>query len=308
LKQVPDVVGMTADEAALACRDAGLQVALRHTGPPLAGPGEADRERRVLRSRLLTPDTIELLVAAPTAQRLPRLIPTHIAIICDGNGRWARSRGLSRDKGHRAGTESIRRVIEWCADLEVKYLSFYIFSTENWRRPADEVDGLMNLITESAAKDTDELVRSGVRIRVLGQLDGLPPAVRDAVNQVSELTAQGSKMVCNLLVNYGGRAEIVAACRALAAEAAAGARNPSSIDEAAFEANLLTVGMPDPDLVIRTAGDIRLSNFLLWQSAYSELHFAPVLWPDFTQHDLLWAIDDYSQRQRRFGGLVPEDG
>lgn len=306
MKQVSDVVGMTAGEASLACRNAGLQVALRHTGPPFAGPGGG--ERRVLRSRLLSSDTVELLVASPTAERLPRIIPKHIAIICDGNGRWAQARGLSRDKGHCAGTDNIRRVVQWCLELGVAYLSLYIFSTENWRRPADEVDGLMNLITEAAARDTDELVSSGVRICVLGQLEGLPPAVREAVGQISQLTEQGSKMVCNLLVNYGGRAEIVAACRALAGEVGGGSLPLSAVDAAAIEGKLLTAGIPDPDLVIRTAGDIRLSNFLLWQSAYSELHFAPVLWPDFSRGDLLWALDDFSQRQRRFGGLRSEDG
>ncbi len=304
MTQVPDTVGMTAHEAALACSNAGLQVVLRHTAPPRSGPGPG--EARVIRSQLLSPDTVELLIATPTAERLPRLIPRHLAIICDGNGRWAGARGLPREKGHRAGTDKIRSVVEWCLELGVEYLSLYIFSTENWRRPPDEVEGLMNLITESAAKDTAELVRSGVRIRVLGQLDGLPPAVREAVGRISELTTQCSKMVCNLLVNYGGRAEIVAACRSLVRQACSGAIDPSAVDEEALGRHLLTAGMPDPDLVIRTAGDVRLSNFLLWQSAYSELHFAPVLWPDFSRSDLFWALDDYSQRQRRFGGLQPE--
>lgn len=306
MKQVPDVVGMVVEEAARICGEAGLQIVLRQTGPPFTDPGSA--ERRVLRCQWLSPDTVELLVASPTAGRLPRAIPRHLAIICDGNGRWARARGLPREKGHRAGTDNIRRVVEWCLELGIAYLSLYIFSTENWRRPRDEVEGLMNLITEAAGKDTGELIQSGVRIRVLGQLDGLPAAVRDAVTQISRLTAEGSKMVCNLLVNYGGRAEIVAACRVLAGEAVRGSLSLSDVDEAALAQFLLTAGTPDPDLVIRTGGDVRISNFLLWQSAYSELHFTPVLWPDFSRSDLLWALDDFSQRQRRFGGLQAEGG
>jgi undecaprenyl diphosphate synthase len=256
----------------------------------------------------LSPDTVEILIAATEVDRLPRSIPQHIAVICDGNGRWARARGLDRSEGHRAGTENTRRVVEWCRDLGVKYVSLYVFSTENWRRPKSEVEVLMNLIVEGTVKANEDLAQSGVQIRVLGDLTGLPEVVRKAVDHVTRTTAGNRQIVVNLLLNYGGRADIVRACRSLAAECAAGSLSPDEIDEQAVAGRLHTAGSPDPDLIIRTAGDLRLSNFLLWQSAYSELHFSPVCWPDFSRAHLLSAIDDFSRRGRRFGGLNPEVG
>jgi len=307
LTGVPDVLGMPLSEAAGACREAGLKTVLRMTAPPLGTPAVGSVQR-VVRAEMLEPGTVELLVSAEEHEPVARTIPTHIAMICDGNGRWARARGLDRGAGHRAGTDHTRRVVEWCRDLGVKYLSLYVFSTENWRRPKAEVETLMNLIVEGAAKAGSDLLRSGVRIRVLGEPAGLPEAVRKTIAHVTELTAGGDKLTVNLLFNYGSRSEIARACRAIASKCVSGEIRPDEIDEDTVAANLHTAGMPDPDLVIRTAGDVRLSNFLLWQSAYSELHFSPVPWPDFSRSHLLWAIDDFSRRRRRFGGLDPEAG
>jgi undecaprenyl diphosphate synthase len=306
LRQVPDVAGLPADQARLACEQAGFQVAVRRTGPPWPVRAGGGRDDIVLCAHLAAPDQIELLTASPSPERAPRVIPKHLAIICDGNGRWAAARGLPRHEGHRAGVENVRRVVEWCAELGMEHLSLYAFSTENWRRPKDEVDLLMGLIVEGAKAGFERLASSGIRIRVLGHLSALPGHVRDIIDRVVAATAQGGGLTVNLLLNYGGRSDIVEACRRIAADAAAGRLSPGDVSEAAVSARLLTAGTPDPDLIIRTAGDLRISNFLLWQSAYSELHFTPVCWPAFRRGDLLAAIDDFSMRQRRFGGLIPE--
>ncbi len=303
---VPDVVGMPVSRAVSLLTDAGYQVSVRRTSPPWPVDA-ASQDGHVIRQQWPGPREVELLVAPEDPQRLPRRIPRHIAIICDGNGRWAKSRGLTRQEGHRAGTENVRKVVEWCRELGVEHLTFYAFSTENWRRPADEVRSLMDLIVEGARTAMDSLASSGVRVQVLGDTGGLPPAVRQTINKVAEATAGAAEMTVNLLINYGGRADIVKACRELAAAAARGRLRPEAIDELAVAGHLYTAGIPDPELVIRTAGDLRLSNFLLWQAAYSELHFSPVYWPAFSRSHLLAAIDDYSRRQRRFGGLIPEE-
>lgn len=307
MTEVPDVLGMSLERALEACRSAGLKAVVQITGPPQGVPA-AGSGARVVRALPLERGSVELLVTVESFERVPRTVPTHIAIICDGNGRWARIRGLDRSAGHRAGTEHTRQVVEWCHDLGVKYLSLYVFSTENWRRPQSEVQTLMDLIVEGAGQAGNDLLRSGVRVRVLGDLAALPETVRKTIAGVTEATAHGDRLTLNLMLNYGGRSEIVRACRDLAADCRAGRFDPDEIDEQVFAQRLYTAGVPDPELIIRTAGELRLSNFLLWQSAYTELHFSPVTWPDFGRAHLLRAIDDFSRRRRRFGGLDPEVG
>lgn|GEM_PF-33788 len=316
MRQLPDVAAMPLAGAQAACQQAGYRVVVRTTGPPwpstpAGGQPESgahgDRvEHVVVRASLLGPEEVELLVAPRDPQRVPPVVPRHVAIICDGNGRWALSRGLPRHEGHRAGTEHVRRVVDWCRELGIEYLSLYAFSTENWNRPRQEVEGLMSLIAEGARQGMEALAQAGVRVRVLGRPEGLPQFVLDIIRRVTELTARNQGMTVNLMLNYGGRADIVDACRKLAEAAMRGAVSPAEIDDKLLSDYLVTAGTPDPDLVIRTAGDLRLSNFLIWQSTYSELHFTPVYWPAFSRGDLLAALDDYSRRQRRFGGLAPE--
>jgi undecaprenyl diphosphate synthase len=229
-------------------------------------------------------------------------VPAHIAIIMDGNGRWAASRGLPRAAGHRAGREAVRRTIEAARELGVGVLTLYAFSTENWRRPHDEVRALMGLLHESILAEADELHRSGIQLRVCGALDGIAAGTRAELDRAVALTAGNRALILNIALNYGSRAELAQAARRLAAEAAAGARTPEGIDEAAVAAHLYTGDLPDPDLLIRTGREQRLSNFLLWQCAYAELLFLDVLWPDFGREHLVAAIAEYQQRQRRFGG------
>ena len=224
-------------------------------------------------------------------------IPTHVAIIMDGNGRWAEQRQLPRLAGHRAGTENIRRVIEECASFGVKHLTLYAFSTENWERPDEEVRGLMDILEDVIQKESEALHEQGVRLLHLGTLERLSPALQDAVRQAVELTKNNNRITLNVAFNYGGRAEILGAVRRLVQEGVP----LQDIDEATFSSYLYTAGMPDPDLIIRTAGEMRLSNFLLWQSAYSEYYCTTAFWPDFDQEELRMALIAYSQRHRRFG-------
>ena len=226
-------------------------------------------------------------------------LPNHVAIIMDGNGRWAERRGLPRLAGHRAGVERIRSIIKCLDECGVKYLTLYSFSTENWNRPEDEVQGLFSLLEETIDKETPELHRRGAKICHLGRLHELPPNLQQAINRAITLTHNNNKMVISLAFNYGGRTEIVDAVRRLIDEGV----SPQDIDEKLFSGYLYTVGVPDVDLVIRTGGEKRISNFLMWQSAYSELYFTRVLWPDFSKRHLERALAAYSQRQRRFGGL-----
>ncbi len=235
-------------------------------------------------------------------------IPAHVAIIMDGNGRWAASRGLPRAAGHRAGVEAARRTVDACRDLGVRVLTLYAFSTENWRRPADEVTALMALLAEAVREEASDLVRAGVQLRVSGDLQSLDPDLREQIAQVVRLTRDNHDLVLNVAYNYGGRAEIVAALRRLAADVARGALRPDAIDEALVDRYLYTAGLPDPDLLIRTGGEQRVSNFLLWQIAYTELYFCDVYWPDFTRSHLEAAIADYQQRRRRFGGVEDPAG
>jgi undecaprenyl diphosphate synthase len=246
---------------------------------------------------------------APPAATLDRLrVPRHIAIIMDGNGRWAASRGLPRATGHRAGRDAIRRTIEACREIGVSILTLYAFSTENWRRSPDEIESLMDLFHESLIQEANELHRSGIRLRMLGDLSAMPPEIREQFERVEALTRGNQALILNIAVNYGGRAELVHAARRIA-EAVAGGRLPvDAIDESAVEDGLYTTGLPDPELLIRTGFEQRLSNFLLWQAAYAELYFADLFWPDFDRRHLIAAVIDYQSRRRRFGGLADAAG
>ena len=228
-------------------------------------------------------------------------VPRHVAIIMDGNGRWARERRMPRPFGHRSGMRAVREVVEGAVEVGLEAISLFAFSQENWQRPTTEITALMSLLEEYIARDADELHARGVRVRALGALERLTPNAASAVEQVVARTAGNDRLTFNLFISYSGRAELVRAARLLAEEAAAGRLDPAAIDESTFAARLYTDGCPDPDLLIRTSGEQRISNFLLWQMAYSELYLSPVLWPDFTRRDLYQAIRDFQLRERRFG-------
>jgi len=228
---------------------------------------------------------------------LPHEIPTHIAIIMDGNGRWARSRGLPRLAGHRAGTENLRRIVEACIDFGVKYLTIYAFSTENWGRPKQEVSGLMNIFDDVFDRELVELNRQGAQLRHIGRMEGIPPNMKRRIIQGVEATKDNDKFVLNVAFNYGGRDEIVYAIQQIVKDGIP----EDEITEELVSEYLFTKGIPDPDLVIRTSGEQRISNFLLWQSAYAEWVFPDTFWPDFGREELLDAIRDYAHRERRFG-------
>ncbi len=234
----------------------------------------------------------------------PAEVPTHVAVIMDGNGRWAELRGLPRHEGHRRGLEALRRTVKNAADLGIEILTLYSFSTENWRRPPAEVSFLMGLLKRFVEKDLAELDASDVRVRIIGGRGDLAPDLLRLVEKAEALTRDNAGMTLVIAFNYGARDEIVRAARGLAAEVAAGKLAREAIDEAAFSARLDTAGLPDPELVIRTSGETRISNFLLWQAAYAEFVFTPVLWPDFDRAALEEALAEYRRRERRFGGLV----
>ena len=227
-------------------------------------------------------------------------LPTHVAIIMDGNGRWAKRRHMPRVAGHRAGVDAVRMTVETCAQLGLKALTLYAFSMENWKRPRFEVDTLWGLLKVYLLAELPLLMRHDIRFTAMGRLGALPIPVQAELEEVIRRTAGNRGLQLNLAINYGGRAEIVDAVKALVEEAR---RSDIVIDEAAVSAHLYTAGMPDPDLLIRTSGEMRVSNFLLWQIAYAELYVTQTLWPDFTRTDLLEAILDYQKRDRRFGGL-----
>ncbi|MEB3332916.1 MAG: isoprenyl transferase [Synechococcaceae cyanobacterium] len=230
-------------------------------------------------------------------------LPAHVAVIMDGNGRWARQRGLPRVMGHREGVEALKRTLRLCSDWGIGALTAYAFSTENWNRPGEEVTFLMTLFERVLARELEALEREQVRIRFLGDLEPLPTGLRQLIADATARTAANSGIHFNVCTNYGGRAELVRAARRLAARAAAGDLDPAQIDETLFAAELHTAGEQDPDLLIRTSGEQRISNFLLWQLAYAELHITDVLWPDFDEAALETALLDYQSRQRRFGGV-----
>lgn len=231
-------------------------------------------------------------------------VPRHVAIIMDGNGRWARGRLMPRAFGHRSGMSAVREVIEGAVEAGIGYLSLFAFSRENWERPASEVEALMDLLVEYVGREADELAEKGVQVRVLGDLARLTPAAAAAVREVVRRTAPNARLVLNLFISYGARDEIVRAARALAREAASGALDPEAITEETVSARLYTADCPDPDLLIRTSGEQRISNFLLWQLAYAELFITPVLWPDFTRKELYGALEEFQKRDRRYGRVT----
>jgi undecaprenyl diphosphate synthase len=229
--------------------------------------------------------------------------PAHVGIIMDGNGRWAAQRSLPRFEGHRRGVEALRRAVRAAIDLGVRYLTIYSFSAENWTRPKDEVRGLMGLLKRFIRNDLADLHSNNVRIRIIGDRERLPSDIGPLLTEAEEVTRGNRGLVLIIAFNYGGRQEIVEAARALALDAAAGRLDPAAIDVAMFERRLSTAGLPDPDLVIRTSGEQRLSNFLPWQAAYSEFVFLSVLWPDFDKSSFEEALAEYGRRERRFGGI-----
>jgi undecaprenyl diphosphate synthase len=234
--------------------------------------------------------------------------PRHVAIIMDGNGRWAAARGLPRGEGHRRGVEALRRVVRGAGELGVRYLTIFSFSSENWSRPAQEIGDLFGLLRRFIRNDLAELHRDGVRVRIIGERTGLEPDLIALLTEAEELTRNNTKMTLIVAFNYGSRQEIANAAQRLAADVVAGKLDPKAITADALEARLDTAGIPDPDLIIRTSGEQRLSNFLMWQAAYSELVFVPLHWPDFDKAALRGAIDEYSRRERRFGGLIAKTG
>ncbi len=235
-------------------------------------------------------------------------IPTHVAIIMDGNGRWAAKRGLPRFEGHRRGVEAIRRAVRTAGDLGIRYLTVYSFSAENWRRPAQEVSDLMGLLKRFVRHDLAELHANNIRVRIIGERRGLTGDIAILLDEAENLTRRNTGLTLVIAFNYGGRQEIVGAMRAIAEMAKAGTLDPASIDVELVERHLDTHGIPDPDLVIRTSGEQRVSNFLTWQTAYSEFVFIPEFWPDFDDATFRAAIDEYCRRERRFGGLSARAG
>lgn len=228
-------------------------------------------------------------------------LPRHIAIIMDGNGRWAKQRGLPRIAGHREGVKAVRDIVEACGELGIGVLTLYTFSKENWRRPREEVSALMRLLLRTLRREIDELVRNNVRLMTVGDIENLPGNAREGILEGIEATKQNTGLVLNLALNYGGREEIVSAVRDIAFQVQEGRLKPETINGEMIQHHLHTSQLPDPDLLIRTSGEFRISNFLLWQLAYTEIYITDILWPDFRRKDLYEAIEDYRRRERRFG-------
>lgn len=228
-------------------------------------------------------------------------IPNHVAIILDGNGRWAKAKGMPRNYGHMQGAKTVEVICEEAYRMGIQYLTVYAFSTENWNRPQDEVDGILNLLRKYLDESCETLAQKNARLRFLGRLDVLPDDIREKIARIDRISAAQTGIIVNVCINYGGRADIIDAARAFAAQCAARETDPAALDEAAFSSYLYTKGVPDPDLLIRTGGEMRISNFLLWQSAYAELYFTDALWPDFDKSELNQAIAWFAQRKRRFG-------
>jgi undecaprenyl diphosphate synthase len=244
-------------------------------------------------------------VAAATQLLEGRPPPRHVAIIMDGNGRWANARGLSRAAGHQAGAEAVRRTIRACMELGIGYLTIYAFSSENWKRPVGEVDDLMGLMRFYIRKELRELAARGVCLRFIGDPGRMPEDIVALMDEAAALTRGNARLTFTVALSYGGRDELVRVARGLAAAAAAGEIDPGNIDEATIDGRLDTAGLPDPDFILRTSGEQRLSNFLLWQGAYAEFVFTPVLWPDFGRADLEEAIEEFYSRDRRYGAVAP---
>ncbi len=239
------------------------------------------------------PESFSLLDAAT--------LPRHVAIIMDGNGRWARKRMLNRIRGHEKGADTVRTVVRTSREAGLSYLTLYAFSTENWQRSETEVAALMALLKRFLKSEQQEMLENGIRLNTIGQTGRLPSDVRSTLEEVMETTASNSEMVLNLALSYGGRAEIVEAVRGIAGKIRSGALDPEKIDEALFAGHLYTGGMPDPDLLIRTSGEMRVSNFLLWQIAYTEIFITPTLWPDFSKEEYIEILREFGRRERRFG-------
>ena len=229
-------------------------------------------------------------------------LPRHVAIIMDGNGRWARARGLPRVMGHRAGIRSVRSVVETARKLGIEALTLYCFSVENWKRSRDEVEMLMRLLDDYLGRELPTLLKNQVGLNVIGRMEGLPTKIQAHLKGVILKTRPQARMILNLALNYGGRTEILDAVQRVALDVQAGRLDPKAIDEATFSRYLYTDGLPDPDLLIRTSGELRISNFLLWQISYTELYITPTLWPDFGREEFLQALAEYQRRERRFGG------
>ena len=230
-------------------------------------------------------------------------LPRHIAIIMDGNGRWAKQRGLPRTAGHKVGAEVFRKIATYCKDLGVEYLTVYAFSTENWKRPADEVSTIMGLLKQYMLEAIDSMERDQIRLKFFGDLSAIAPELQEMVERTNAISAQIDGFQANICLNYGGRDELLRAARAFAADCTEGKCRPEELTEDAFGNYLFSAGIPDPELIIRPSGEVRLSNFLLWQCAYSEFYFCDTLWPDFDEKTLDAAIIDYQKRDRRFGGV-----
>ena len=230
-------------------------------------------------------------------------LPRHIAIILDGNGRWAKKRGLPRTAGHKVGAETFRSIATYCRDIGIDYLTVYAFSTENWKRPQDEVDTIMGLLKQYMLEAIDSMEEEKIRLKFFGDMTALSPELQALVEKTNALSKHIDGVQANICLNYGGRDEILRAARAFAQQCAAGEKQPEELTEAVFGDYLFSAGVPDPELIIRPSGEVRLSNFLLWQCAYSEFYFCDTLWPDFSEATLDAAIIDYQKRDRRFGGV-----
>ena len=240
---------------------------------------------------------------APVPQVDFERLPRHVAIIMDGNGRWAKKRGLPRTAGHAAGAETFRTIATYCKDIGLEYLTVYAFSTENWKRPAEEVSAIMGLLKKYLLEAIGRMERDRVKMKFFGDLTPLPRELRELCERTEEIAKHYDGVQVNICLNYGGRDEIIRACKAFAAACAAGETAPGFLDKAAFGQYLFSAGVPDPDLIIRPSGEVRISNFLLWQSAYAEFYFTDVLWPDFSKDELHRALAAYQSRSRRFGGV-----
>ena len=238
---------------------------------------------------------------APAAPAGP--VPQHIAIIMDGNGRWAKRRGMPRTAGHSAGAEAFRDIASYCKELGIQYLTVYAFSTENWKRPKDEVAAIMNLLERYLHEAIDSMAKEKIRIAFFGDLSPLSPELRELCRRTEEISRQYEGAQVNICLNYGGRDEIVRAAKRFAADCAEGRADPNHLTEELFSRYLWSAGIPDPDLVIRPSGEVRISNFLLWQSAYAEFYYTDVLWPDFSRAELDRALENFRGRSRRFGGV-----
>ena len=249
--------------------------------------------------------TMDQLPTEELASKLhSNLLPKHVAIIMDGNGRWAESRHLPRIAGHREGIKSVREIVRACSDLGIQALTIYAFSQENWNRPSHEVSALMDLLEYFLAEERTNLIEQGVRFRTIGRLEDLPPSAIQWVRDTEQVTAHLDKLHLTVALSYGGRTEIVDAVRKILRDAQERKLQPDEVDEALVQQHLYTQGLPDPDLLIRTSGETRISNFLLWQLAYTELYFTPTLWPDFRHREFFLALLEYQRRERRFGRVL----